>query len=483
LSKERAYESKREHALVLGGSLAGLLAARVLSDHFERVTLVERDLFPLAPESRRGTPQANHVHALMPRGRQIVEQLFPHLHEEMMADGAPLIDIGHDISWLTPQGWGVRFKSGLEVLAFTRPLLDFHVRRRLSTIANIRVLQDTEIVRLAEGQNNKVGGALLRARTTDGASVETILKADLVVDATGRASRAPDWLAELGYPKPTETVVNAYLGYASRLYEPPAELSRDWQCVFVQSAPPDEKRGGLLFAVEGNRWLLTLIGGGHDYPPRDEEGFLEFARSLRSPILYDAIKKARPLSPIKTHRGTENRLRHFWALSNQPSNFVALGDALCAFNPVYGQGMTIAAMGVLELDSCLRDKKIESHNFSKIFHRRLANVTKAPWLLATGQDYRYLETVGGAITRTTRFMHAYMDRILTLSTVDKTVRTVLLKVFGMLALPSALFRPRILRRVVWQSLRGVSATEQQQAKTPRRRLAYETSLERRLSAK
>ena len=478
--REGIASEHREHALVLGGSLAGLLAARVLSDHFEQVTLVERDSFPLTPESRRGTPQANHVHALMPRGRQIIEQLFPNLHLEMMADGAPLVDVGRDISWLTPEGWGVRFNSGLEVLAFTRPLLDFHVRRRLSTIDRIKILQDTEIIRLVEREKNKVGGALLRMTLSDGVNVESILKADLVVDATGRASRAPQWLSDLGYPKPTETVINGHLGYSSRLFEPPAELSRDWKCAFVQAAPPDEKRGGLLFLVEGNRWLVTMLGGGGDYPPKDDEGFLEFARSLRSPIIYDAIKNAKPLSPIKTHRGTENRLRHFSALLHQPSNFVAVGDALCAFNPVYGQGMTIAAMGVLELDYCLRDKTIRSQDFSRTVHRRLAKVTKAPWLLATGQDYRYRETEGGEATFATRFMHRYMDRILRLATHDTTVRAVLLKIFGMLLLPPALFRPAILGRVLWQSFRESVAGKEQQRKAPRRRLAYETSLERRL---
>jgi hypothetical protein len=168
---ELPHSKDGRHALVLGGSLAGLLAARVLSDYFERVTVIERDASPTAAEARRGTPQANHVHALMPRGRLILEQLFPGLENEMMADGAPLLDMAKDIAWLTPQGWGVNFHSHLNVLSFTRPLLDLHVRRRLCTNPRIRIMQDTDIVRLAPGTGGEIAGAVVRVRANDGDAI------------------------------------------------------------------------------------------------------------------------------------------------------------------------------------------------------------------------------------------------------------------------------------------------------------------------
>lgn len=476
----RNAPQSRQHALVLGGSLAGLLAARVLADHFERVTLLERDRFPTSPTNRRGTPQASHVHALMPRGRQIIEELFPGIHNDMMSDGAPLLDIARDIAWLTPQGWGLNFDSDIEVLSFTRPLLDFHVRRKLSERFNVRVFQNTEVFRLIEGPDNQVDGVLVRIATAEGLNVETPLRADLIVDASGRASRAPHWLEELGYEAPEETVINAHLGYASRLYEIPADFSASWKSLFVQAAPPEEKRGGLLFTVEGDRWLVTLVGGGRDYPPKDEEAFVEFARSLRSPIIYDAIKHAKPISPVRVHRGTENRLRHFSTLKRQPKNFIALGDSLCAFNPVYGQGMTIAALGAMELDKSLRENSSEQIHFAKQFHKRMDGITKTPWLLATGEDYRYRETDGGAPTLMTRFMHGYMNRIVKLATYDPIVRTVLLKAFGMLVQPSAFFRPNILRRVIRQSLSTKRSKSSRPRKSPVRKLIYETSLEKRI---
>ena len=457
----------RNHAVVLGGSLAGLLAARVLSDHFERVTLIERDTFLMNTETRRGTPQANHVHALMPRGRQILESLFPGLQEEMMLCDAPLLDMARDVAWLTPEGWGINFRSDLEILSFTRPLLDLRVRLRLLDNPRVCVMENSQALGIIMGTENRVAGVRIR----DGSSNTLELTADLIVDATGRASRAAEWLRQLGYDAPEENVVDAHIGYASRMYRIPENFNADWRCVILQAAPPARKRGGILFEVEGNRWLLTLIGGGRDYPPKDEDAFLEFTRSLHDPMIYDAIREASPLTPIKTHRGTENRLRQFDRLINQPANFVALGDAYCAFNPVYGQGMTIAAMGAMALDECLRESKVE--NFASRFHRRLAKVTEAPWMMATSQDYRYRETEGGALTLKNRFMHRYMDQILKLATFDTSVRYVLLQAFGMLVPPTALFRRSIVSRVVSFAITG-QRPKAETRRTAQRQVIYNT---------
>jgi 2-polyprenyl-6-methoxyphenol hydroxylase-like FAD-dependent oxidoreductase len=294
------------------------------------------------------------------------------------------------------------------------------------------------------------------------------LWADLVVDTTGRASRAPRWLQELGCEPPKETVINAHLGYASRLYRIPENFNGGWTCAYVQSAPPKTKRGGILFRVEGDRWLVTLIGGARDYPPSDEQAFVEFAESLRDPIIADAIRSAQPVSPIRTHRGTENRVRHFDGV-NLPENFVVLGDAACAFNPVYGQGMTIASLGALALRECLRERD-GLRGLSRRFQRRLAKVNKAPWLMATGEDYRYPETEGGSPGVMTRFMHWYMDRVMQLATRDIAVRSVLLQVFNLLIPPPALFRRFILFAVIREALNRTAApVPEPRATAPRAR--------------
>ena len=456
---EKELQNKGQHALVLGGSLAGLLAARVLTDHYERVTIVERDSFPTEPAPRRGVPQMNHVHALLARGRLILEQLFPGLNDEMMSAGAPLFDMADDLAWLTPGGWGVRFQSDLRVLSFTRPLLDFQVRRRLAEKHNVHVLDHTEVVRLLpDAQNKGLSGALVRAHDRESQTfTETKLLADLVVDATGRGSQARRWLTALGHTAPEETVIDAHIGYASRLYRIPANFGGEWRCSSVQAAPPKSKRGGLVFEVEGNRWLVTLLGGGFDYPPTTDEEFLQFARTLASPIIYEAIRDAEPLTPISSYRATENRLRHFDRVTSLPKNFLALGDSVCAFNPVYGQGMTIAAIGALTLHECLSEQKPGLNNLARQFQARLAKVNEAPWMLATSQDLRYRETDGGTVGLKTRFMHKYMDHVLRQASFDTDVRDVLLKVFGMLVKPSALFHPKIVISILVQMLGFVRA--------------------------
>jgi 2-polyprenyl-6-methoxyphenol hydroxylase-like FAD-dependent oxidoreductase len=443
------------HAVVLGGSLAGLLAARVLSDHFEQVTLIERDAYTDTTETRRGMPQANHVHGLLVRGRQILEELFPGVQDEMIAAGAPVVDIANEIAWLTPAGWGIRYPSELMVLSFTRPLLDLHVRRRLAENPRVKILDNTDVLRLLPGSDaDRLAGVLICPRTSDtDRSVARALRADLVFDATGRASRAPRWLKDLGYEPPEEIVIDAHLAYASRLYRIPEDFDADWQCAYVQAAPPDQKRGAILFKVEGNRWLVTLIGRAGYTPPADEAGFLEFARSLRVSTVYDAIRIAEPLTPIKTHRATQNRLRKYERAKRLPENFLLLGDSVCAFNPVYGQGMTTAALGALTLRKCLREGNV--NGLSRRFQKRLAKINAAPWLLATGEDYRYRETVGGSPSLMTRFMHRYMDHVVQLATQSVPVREVLLQAFNMLVSPTALFQPRVLFRVLAHVLKPV----------------------------
>jgi 2-polyprenyl-6-methoxyphenol hydroxylase-like FAD-dependent oxidoreductase len=448
--------SKRQvgrHAVVLGGSLAGLLAARVLSDHFDEVTLIERDVYTETTDVRRGIPQANHVHGLLLRGRQVLDALFPGLQDEMIAAGVPLVDMANEIAWYTRAGWGVRFPSEMKVLAFTRPVLDLHLRRRLSSIPRVKIMDNTDVLRLLPDGKNRLAGVLICPRSSESdRRVAKELRADLVVDTTGRASRAPRWLNDLGYAIPEESVVDAHLGYASRLYRIPDDFDRDWKCTYVQSAPPQRNRGAILFEVEGNRWLVTLTGGGCDYPPSDEAGFLEFARSLPVSTIYDAMCAAEPITPIKTHRGTENRLRHFDRAKELPENFLLLGDAVCAFNPVYGQGMTTAALGALTLRNTLRDDA-SLRGLSRRFQKRLGKVNKAPWLLATGEDYRYPGTKGHGAGLMTKFMHRYMNHVVELATESVAVRHVLLRAFSMLVPPTALFHPRIALRVLFHVLK------------------------------
>jgi hypothetical protein len=290
------------------------------------------------------------------------------------------------------------------------------------------------------------------ARGRDGRTDDGALEADLVVDASGRTSRAPAWLTGLGYAAPKETTVNSFLGYASRLYQPPAGFKADWKILLIRQRTPASARGGGIYAIEGGKWLVNLGASGRDYPPIDNGGFLEFARALPDPAIHTALTQAQPLSAINGYRRTENRWRHYEKLDHLPDNFVVLGDAACAFNPVYGQGMTVAALGVQALDDVLARSGTGTaslpRGFALRFQRRLARILRDPWLMATSEDFRTPSTEGGKPSRLARFTHRYFDRVLALAVADPDTNRLFSEVLNLLKPPLALFHPGVVWKVV-----------------------------------
>lgn len=444
-----SIDRSRSDAVVIGGSIAGLLAARVLAEAFETVTILERDVLPCGPMPRPGAPQAAHQHVLLLRGLGILEALFPGLTAELVERGAPRVDMARDVAWLTPAGWGCRFPSGLEMLTCSRDLLEWTLRQRLRRIPGIHVNASSEACGLMHERGAVKG---VRVRTRGLASAAHECSADLVVDASGRHSKLPDWLTAIGYRRPEELVVNGYLGYASRVYRLPASAGLEWRGAYVQPAPPLDRRGGVLFPLEDDRWLLTLAGIGADYPPIDEAGFVAFAQSLRSSILVDAIRDAEPLTPIAGFRATENRWLRYEALRDWPDGLIVLGDAVCAFNPVYAQGMTTAALAAEALHAAVSRQRRNSGalvtaGLARSFQRRLARINAAPWRLATSEDLRLPQATGGQATIGVRLLHAYFDRIVHLTTTRPDIRLSFLRVMHMLDSPSALFSPRVMLAV------------------------------------
>jgi 2-polyprenyl-6-methoxyphenol hydroxylase-like FAD-dependent oxidoreductase len=237
-------------------------------------------------------------------------------------------------------------------------------------------------------------------------------------------------------------------------------MKLDWLGFYVHSAPPGRTRAGVIFPIEGDRWLVTVGGGGRDYLPTDEAGFLAFARSLPAPAFADAVSAAEPLSPVVGHSNTENRLRHYERLARRPERLLVTGDAVCAFIPVYGQGMTTAALGAEVLDRCLNDGHPgdDLTGLAGRFQRALARSNTVPWLLSTSEDYRLLTTEGPPPGRTTRLLHGYFDRVLALGVEGTSVRKTMLEVVHLVRPPATLFRPGIAGRVFWRALRRLPAS-------------------------
>ena len=432
-------------AIVIGGSMAGLLAARVLLDHFTEVVLIERDDVLISQTARSGVPQSHHAHVLLTQGQRLLEQLFPGLAAELTTAGAPTVEWTADWLMLGVRKWLPRCQSGLSGRTCSRTLLEGMIRQRLLAYPNLTLLPNCQVEGLLS-EVTRVTGVKLRQRDAVESVVDS-LNAALVVDASGRNSALPQWLAQLGYSSPSETTINAFLGYASRWYQRPENLEVDWQGITISAVEGVNSRGAVLYPIEHNQWIVTLGGVGRDYPPTDEAGFLEFARSLRVPILYDLLKEAQPLSPIYSYRRTENCWRHYERLQRFPDGIVAIGDAVCVFNPVYGQGMTTAALGAMTLDRVLNQSK-SSSGFGLRFHKQLAQILHTPWLMATGEDSRWSTTEGAKPNWRDRVVQKYVDRVSMLMQDNPTLLTAFAEVVHMVKPPTALFMPNILLQVL-----------------------------------
>ena len=452
--KNRMSSQHSSHAVVIGGSIAGLLAARVLAEHFERVTVIERDYYPDNPEPRSGVPQSNQGHFLLVRGKQILEELFPGFVEELSEKGAIQVDVTKDWVLLFEYGWWSRFSSDLTTWSCTRNLIENVIRKRLLNYARLTFMEGHQVCELlASSDKREITGVRLK----DSQGQESTLRANLTVNASGRNSKAIQWLQALGYEKPQEQSINSFLGYATRWYQCPNHHQADWKGINLMPKAPEFKRGGVIIPVEGNRWIVILSGIGGDYPPTNELGFLKFARSLRSPVIYEAIKDAQPLSPVYGFRRNDNHLRHYEKLERFPENFLILGDAVCSFNPVYGQGMSVAALGALTLKSCLQQQKQNRVNLnlkgvSHRFQKQLAQVNNTPWLMATGEDLNWPTTVGGETSPIMKLIHFYMKSVKIVSCHDRRIQKIFTEVINMTKPSSALFSLNVFIPVLLRSL-------------------------------
>ncbi|HEY4572915.1 MAG TPA: 2-polyprenyl-6-methoxyphenol hydroxylase-like oxidoreductase, partial [Thermoanaerobaculia bacterium] len=429
-----------------------MLAARVLADHFNRVTVIERDQLPDGSENRPGVPHARHLHFLFKRGLMAMEELFPGVTADLQAAGSHLLDQGRDFRILYRSGWSPRAEIGLEFCTFTRPLLEATIRRHLVADPKISLLQGFEVAGLAmSGDGARVEGVKIQSRHQDPNVLPEVqtLAAELVVDTSGRGSKAPEWLEAAGCAKPEETVVDAFWGYATRIYEPVEDYKKDWKVLFLMNRPPYQPRAGIIQPIEGNRWIVTIAGVMHDYPPTDEEGFLKFARSLSSPELFRAIEHAKPLSRIWGYRRTENRLRHY-DKADVPQGFAALGDSVCGFNPVYGVGMTLIGLEAQALRKCLRDGK--GRLDSRRFQKQIAKLVAGPWALTTGEDLRWPATQGGEINAKVKFMHWYIEQVIRLIPQSQEVFHRFQEVNHMLKPAGALFHPAVSLPILRRAL-------------------------------
>jgi 2-polyprenyl-6-methoxyphenol hydroxylase-like FAD-dependent oxidoreductase len=430
-----------ERAIVLGGSMAGLLAARVLADAYDEVLVVDRDQLVGVTTARRGVPQGRHVHGLLARGQQILEELFPGFTEGAKAAGVPTADLG-ELRWYFN---GKRLRpaaTGLVCVSADRPVLESLVRAGVEARPNVRFVEECDILGLVTtADNSRVTGARVQRRAEG--SAEEVLEADLVVDATGRGSRTPTWLEELGYAKPPEERIKIDLSYTTRHFRLPDESILDGDMSINPVSSPSHPRGGFFSRIEGGRSIVSLTGVLGDSAPTDPEGFMDWVRSLPVPDVYDVIRDAEPLDDAVSFRYPASVRRRYEALERFPDRLLVLGDAACSFNPVYGQGMTVAAMEALTLRTHLQQGVPQP----LVFLKDIAEVIDAPWQISAGGDLAYPE-VEAPRPPMVDMMNAYMSLLQSAATRDGQVTRMFMRVAGLVEPADALMSPDMIYRVL-----------------------------------
>lgn len=439
-----------QRALVLGGSVAGLLAARAVSDHASEVVIVERDDLAEGRAARRGVPQGDQVHGLLARGLEQIESLFPGITKEMFDDGAEVVDPGVDLHWYvngmrkppSPIGEGV---------ACTRPFLEWHLRRRLLALAGVRVVR------------GRADGLTMSAGRVDGVSLSRTeeegghLSGDFVVDCTGRSTRIEEWLAAIGYDPPPRRSVNVDLGYASRLYaRGPDERLGDARAIISITEDLDRARGAVAFPVEGGRWLVTVGGYHHDRPTSDPADFAGRLEGDPCVPLRQFAHRDEAVSDVTLYRYPSSVRRDFHRCRRLPGGLVAAGDSVASFNPIYGQGMTSAALHAATLSDYLASG-VPPHQPAGRYFRKLRPVVNSVWTLSTSADFR-LSHVTGDRPPGLLVTHWINDLYTKATLRDADLHGLFLRVLNLQVRPEAMARPDKLVRALMASRRPAPAT-------------------------
>jgi flavin-dependent dehydrogenase len=416
--------------VVLGASLAGLFAAAACAGGGSSVTVVERDVLAEQAGPRAGVPQSRQPHVLLYRGLLALEQLLPGLGGELRAAGAVGLDTG-DLAWLGDAGWSPYGSRQFRILSLTRPLLELLVRRRVRELPGVTLRDGSRVVSMRPGRHSP-----WEVVTDDG----VLHRADLVVDATGRRSRLPRWLAEAGIGPVAVSEVDARTGYATREYA--VSPGRVVPAGVVVLQTPAVPAGGLALPVEGGHWLVAAVGSGKHRPPRDVDGFEAFLRALRDPAVSEVVAAGRPLGDVATHRQTASSRRQYERVRPWPSGLLAVGDAFCAFNPIYGQGITVAACEALLLQRAMR-RGLRPGAERRLL-RDFARLTALPWAIATSEDLR-LPTSTGTPTRAQALLGRWSREVARLSAHgDDRAQWALTRVYHLMSSPVVLFHPALV---------------------------------------
>ncbi|WP_122517151.1 NAD(P)/FAD-dependent oxidoreductase [Pseudomonas viridiflava] len=440
--------SRARHAVVIGGSVTGCLTAAVLARRFERVTVIEKSDFHDETGPRQSIPQEHHVHLLLLRGKQIIEGIFPGILSALEEGGAQVADLGHDVKWFQGGRWKNRYRSGINAHYCSRRLIDNQLRRCLTTVPQVDILSGTRVTRIEfAGDNDQ---RHVRGVFIDDGTGERSLSCDLLVDASGRGTHLPSWLKEAGFGTVRNSVVKTELGYASRIYRRIPAFAEQWQVLLVLPKAPIQRSMGVISPIEGDRWMVTTGGWFGHFPGKDPDDFLQALADLPVPDIHDVIREAEPLSEVFTFKMPGSRRTHYDRLEQWPEGLLVAGDALSSMNPLYSQGMTIAALEADCIDSrleALLEGSLDCHQLQGL----LCAVVDGAWNMATTEDFRFPETSGERTWRT-RFDHWYGAGLGRLSANNRRALETQIGVTNLVVAPGRLYAPAIASRIALNAL-------------------------------
>lgn len=445
MSSDSAVHPRNGHAVVIGASIAGLLAARALSEEFSLVTVFDRDVLPDEPNTRRGVPQSKQAHALLARGAAALGELFPGFTDELIGKGAVPGDPQRDFRWYLDGYPLCSGTSGLFAIGLTRPLIENLIRTRTETLARVRIVDSADVTSLVTTAGRVTGVRVARGS----GGPEELVGADLVVDASGRGSRAQIWLSELGYPEAETSEIYTNVVYVSRHYRrEPHHLEGRVGAAILPF--PDQPRSGMVCRQEGDQFVVLLCGILGEEPPTDDEGMLAFAESLPATDVAEVIRSAKPLDNAAKMRYPASRWHHYEKLGRYLDGFLITGDALCSFNPVYGQGMSVAAVEAVTLKRLVADGLVD---LPRRFYAATADVLGQSWSVSVGGDLRFPQ-VKGKRTRIDGLLSRYLDRYRAAASADPALATAFLRVTNMVDPPARLLKPGLVFRVLRSAKRA-----------------------------
>ena len=436
------------HAVVIGAGMGGLAAAAAVADHFDRVTVLDRDSLPLAPSHRSGTPQSRHVHVLLAGGLQALCELLPGFEDDLLAAGAVPLRGGIDVRTERPgfDPFPVRDLS-MRVYAMSRPRLEFTVRERLRKTKNVEIRSLARVTEIVPGPD---GSKATGVRFVEQDGTAGLFASDLIIDSSGRGAPTIALLKATDRQEPEETQIGVDVGYTTARYRIPSGQRNPWKAVLHLPDAPATSRGAFLYPMEGDKWIVALGGRGDEKPPGDEAGLLRWARLLRTPTVSDAISGAERIDDLVRYSFPKSVRRHFARLRSFPAGLLPLGDAICVFNPVYGQGMTVAAQEAVLLRRLLGEASGStalSPRLAEDFFAGVESILETPWAMAALPDLVFPRATGDRpndFAQTLQFGAA----VTRLAAREPDVHKIMAEVGNLLRPRSAYREPELMRRVL-----------------------------------